>query len=179
MQIHNSLPAYIKSIFVLGCFLSLLPINNLIAQHNKTPKLENDSTLMMRHHMIHSRSPIVMPFDMNKVTHYFIDTDEGGILKIKVKNTDDTVQIKLIRAHLKKEHGLFSKAKFTDPQTLHGKDMPGLKVLSKSKGKFNVTYRELSDGAQLTFTSEDKTVIEGLHKWFAAQLKDHGQDAKK
>jgi len=128
--------------------------------------------------MIHSRSKMVMPFNMNKVTHYFIKTDEGGILMIKAKNSRDKEQISLIRSHLKKEHNLFSKADFKDPKTLHGMNMPGLKTLTKSKGKYKVEYKELKDGAQLTFISKDTTVIKAFHTWFNAQLKDHGKDAK-
>ncbi|MFZ0456478.1 MAG: hypothetical protein WCE54_19620 [Ignavibacteriaceae bacterium] len=128
--------------------------------------------------MIHKRSPMVMPFNMSKVTHYFIKTKDGGNLIIKTKNPKDTVQAALVREHLKKEQALFSNANFRDPKTLHGMNMPGLKILSKSKGKFKVDYKELADGAQLEFTSKDSVVISAIHKWFDAQLRDHGSDAK-
>ncbi|MGA9290979.1 MAG: hypothetical protein WBV81_00195 [Ignavibacteriaceae bacterium] len=138
----------------------------------------NDSTLMQRQHMIHSESHMVMPFDMNKVTHYFIKNDSGGILMIKTKNKKDTAQAALVQMHLKKEFKLFSDADFRDPKTLHGMNMPGLKVLSGSKGKYNVEFKELPDGAQLTFISKDSAVIDAIYVWFDAQLKDHGRDAK-
>jgi hypothetical protein len=147
-----------------------------VKQHSS--KKAKDSMLIMRQKMIHSRSSMVMPFNMNKVTHYFIKTDSGGVLMIKSKNAKDTVQIGLIRDHLKKEHRLFSEANFRDPKTLHGVNMPGLKVLTNSKGKYKVAYKKLQDGAKLTFTSKDGEVIKALHKWFDAQLKDHGKDAR-
>ncbi len=165
-------------LFTAWTLLSLFFFNNALAQQMKNHKHMPDSTLKMRQRMIHSRSPLVMPFDMNKVTHYFIDTKEGGILSIKAKNHEDTAQVILIRDHLKKEHHMFSNADFSDPKTLHGMHMPGLAVLSKSKGNFNVDYADLPAGAQLTFTSKDTTVINAIHTWFAAQLKDHGKDAK-
>jgi hypothetical protein len=143
-------------------------------QHQKV----NDSTLMHRQHMIHVHSPMVMPFDMDKVTHYFLKNDRGGILQIKAKDPNDSTQIAMVRSHLKKEQGLFSKADFGDPEKLHGADMPGLKTLTDAKGKFNVDYKELADGAQLTFTSGDEEVIQAIHVWFDAQLRDHGDDAK-
>ncbi len=168
-----------KYSLVLILLLSIFFVDNAAAQQMQNKKQGmNDSTLMMRQRMIHMRSHMVMPFNMNKVTHYFIDTKSGGILKIKAKNPKDTVQIKLIREHLKKEFGLFSKADFKDPKTLHGKNMPGLKVLTDSKGKYKVEYKELFDGAKLTFTSKNSNVIKALHIWFAAQLRDHGSDAK-
>ena len=119
-----------------------------------------------------------MPFDMNKVTHYFLKNDEGGVLMIKSKDPTDTAQISLIREHLKKEKDLFSRADFKDPKTLHGMNMPGLKTLSKSANKFQVDYQQLADGAELKFTAVDANVIHAIHTWFDAQLKDHGKDAK-
>ena len=97
---------------------------------------------------------------------------------IKAKDPKDTLQISLIRSHLKKESVLFSKADFKDPRTLHGMNMPGLEVLSGSENKFNVQYKKLSDGAKLTFASKDTTVINAIHVWFDAQLRDHGKDAR-
>ena len=44
--------------------------------------------------------------------------------------------------------------------------------------KFIVEYKELAYGAQLTFSSKESEVIDAIHKWFEAQLKDHGTDAK-
>ena len=97
---------------------------------------------------------------------------------IKTKDKKDTVQAALIRSHLKKECKLFLNADFRDPKTLHGMNMPGLKILSGSKGKFDVKYKKLSDGAQLTFASKDSVVVNAIHVWFDAQLRDHGSDAK-
>lgn len=166
----------------IGLFLIMLVFSVLFTTGNAYSQEKNhhmnDSTLLHRQHMIHSESHLVMPFDMNKVTHYFIKTDTGGILMIKTKNAGDTAQTSLIVSHLKKEYKLFSNADFRDPKTLHGVDMPGLKVLSESKGKFKVEFKKLSDGAQLTFTSENPEIQDAIHKWFDAQLKDHGSDAK-
>ncbi len=180
MKIRNNNRVHMIYILILSFGLSLFIFNISLAQQNtkNEKKKMNDSTLMMRRRMIHSRSHMVMPFNMSKVTHYFIDTNNGGVLMIKAKDEKDREQIGLIRKHLKKESNLFSKAEFRDPQTLHGVNMPGLKVLTQSKGKFKVVYKILSDGAQLTFTSDDSTVINAFHVWFAAQLKDHGNDAR-
>ncbi|HKJ80685.1 MAG TPA: hypothetical protein VJ954_01575 [Ignavibacteriaceae bacterium] len=172
----ESRPVLHKTILLL-----ILLTTFLVAQEKSdhTHHTMNDSTLMHRQHMIHSKSPMVMPFDMSKVTHYFIKTEGGGVLEIKVKDPVDKTQISLIRKHLGKERILFSKADFRDPKTLHGKNMPGLKTLSEYAGKYKVEYEELPLGARLTFNSKNPTVINALHNWFDAQLKDHGKDAKK
>ena len=175
------LVAHKVQVILIAFAFSFLVVNNNSYPQNKDSHNNhhmNDSTLMQRQHLIHTESPMVMPFDMNKVIHYFIKNDLGGVLMIKTKDKKDTVQAAMIQSHLKKECKLFSKADFKDPKTLHGINMPGLKVLSGSKGKFNVKYENLSDGAQLKFASKDSMVVNAIHVWFDAQLKDHGSDAK-
>ena len=170
----------LKYILILFIFFYLLINSNSYPQdksiHNNYHM--SDSTLMHRQHMIHEESPMVMPFKMNEVTHYFIKNKKGGVLIIKTKNKKDTAQAALVQSHLKKECKLFSNADFRDPKTLHGMNMPGLKVLSGSKGKYNVEYKKLADGAKLTFASKDSAVVNAIHVWFDAQLRDHGSDAK-
>jgi hypothetical protein len=169
-----------KYIFLVFAFICMLINNNSYPQEksNQNNHQLSDSTLMHRQHMIHEESPMVMPFKMNEVTHYFIKNDKGGVLIIKTKNKKDTAQAALIQSHLKKECKLFSNADFRDPKTLHGMNMPGLKVLSGSKGKYNVEYKKLTDGAKLTFASKDSAVVNAIHVWFDAQLRDHGSDAR-
>ena len=175
-----SIPGKLKYALAIVIWISPFLSGHLLAQdinHNPCQQMK-DSPLMQRQQMIHSMSHMVMPFDMNKVTHYFIKTNSGGILRIKAKDPTDTLQISLIRKHLHKERNLFSEADKKDPKTLHGMHMPGLKTLSESKGKFTVDYKQLQDGAKLTFASKAPAVIDALHVWFDAQLRDHGSDAK-
>jgi len=55
--------------------------------------------------------------------------------------------------------------------------MPGLSDLQAGAAKITVSYTPLPDGAQLTYTTEDRRLITALHQWFGAQLSDHGHDA--
>ena len=130
-----------------------------------------------RQEYIHDRGTMVMPFDLDKTTHVFTKTDQGGVQKIQAKNPQDSEQINLIRGHLKKEKELFDSGDFSDPSALHGEAMPGLDVLEQSADKLQVEYSDLPDGAQLTYLTDDEEVIDALHVWFMAQLQDHGMDA--
>ena len=173
----TSITGKIKYTLLMLVFACLFIISSSYAQDENNNHM-SDSTSMHRQHMIHSESPMVMPFDMNKVTHYFIKDVNGGILIIKTKDMKDTTQAALVQSHLKKECTIFSNADFRDPKTLHGMNMPGLDILSGAKGKFKVEYKKLTDGAQLTFVSTQSEVINAIHQWFDAQLRDHGSDAK-
>jgi hypothetical protein len=56
--------------------------------------------------------------------------------------------------------------------------MPGLAELRNAKpGQLRVEYKDLNDGAEITYSSEDPGLTAAIHQWFDAQLADHGPDA--
>jgi hypothetical protein len=126
------------------------------------------------HHMSHS----VMPFDLAKTVHFFKMTESGGIQKVIVKDTGDTDQITLIQHHLRMESEQFQHGDYTDPATLHSSDMPGLKELQAGAPHIKVSYTALPNGAEITFETTDIHLLTALHRWFGAQLSEHGPDAK-
>ena len=125
------------------------------------------------HHMSHH----VMPFDMSKTIHVFRMTELGGVQKVLVRDPSETEQILLIRQHLSHEAEKFGRGDYSDPTKLHGADMPGLAVLRGNPSKVMVSYSELPEGAQLTFQTKDMSVLAAIHRWFGAQLSEHGADA--
>jgi hypothetical protein len=70
-----------------------------------------------------------------------------------------------------------SEGDFSDPRSLHGQDMPGVKELSEGASMIRIDYSELPNGAQITFETDDVRLITAIHRWFGAQLSDHGADA--
>jgi hypothetical protein len=120
----------------------------------------------------------VMPFDLERTTHTFAKTAAGGIESVTIKSPGDRAQLPFIRQHLRKEQRLFSRGEFRDPMATHGMRMPGLDTLRTHASQISITYRSLSDGAQLRYTTTDQTVRNALHTWFDAQLTDHGSDAR-
>ena len=120
----------------------------------------------------------VMPFDLKQTQHIFNKTETGGVQQVIVREAGNSKQIDLIRQHLTKISGEFSHGDFSNPEKIHGKDMPGLAVLRTAKsGQLQVQYKELPDGAEITYSAEDKALITAIHQWFDAQLADHGSDA--
>ena len=127
---------------------------------------------------IHEMSHHVMPFDMAKTIHIFRMTETGGVEKVLVRDAGDTDQIALIRQHLKHEAVMFQHGNYSDPAKLHGADMPGLEELQADPGRIKVTYAELPEGAQITFETGDLGLLTAIHRWFGAQLSEHGADAR-
>jgi hypothetical protein len=130
-----------------------------------------------RQSMIHTRGADIMPFDLSKTQHIFEMTEGGGIQDVIVRNTGDQEQIAMIQMHLQHEAMQFRAGDFSDPASLHGGNMPGVRELSKDVSQIKIEYRPLADGGRIQFTTSNAHLITAIHRWFGAQLSDHGADA--
>lgn len=138
------------------------------------------STLVVaqtRQEHVHEMGQTVMPFDLSKTTHLFRMTDSGGVQSVVVKNVQEKDQIALIRQHLHHEAEAFQRGDYSDPTSLHGKTMPGVSELESHHASIAVAYSELPLGAALTFRTRDRHLVMEIHRWFGAQLSEHGADA--
>jgi len=124
-----------------------------------------------------ARGAKVMPFDLEQTMHVFQKLEDGGLQKVVVKDPANKKQIALIHAHLRKESARFRKGDFSDPAKIHGENMPGLAELKAGAGKIDVVYTPLPDGAQIRYTTKDPALLMAIHRWFDAQLSDHGRHA--
>jgi len=127
--------------------------------------------------MVHDMGNQVMPFDLGKTTHIFEMTESGGIQQVIADDPGDSTQIALIQQHIQHETMLFSAGNFSDPSSLHGDDMPGVRELSSGAAQIKIEFTALPNGGQITFTTQDLHLITAIHRWFGAQLSDHGPDA--
>ena len=118
-----------------------------------------------------------MPFDLERTTHTFQDMPDGGLQTVTADDPEDAEQVRLIREHLSAEAQRFAAGDFGDPANIHGAAMPGLAELSQAGGAIEIEYSELTDGAAIRYSTEDPALVAALHRWFDAQVSDHGQHA--
>ena len=131
-----------------------------------------------RHAEVATRGADVMPFSLKATTHIFTKTADGGIQRVVAKSAGDTAQVKLVREHLRDIQAQFLKGNFSGPTHIHGAEMPGLAELEAAKpGQIAIDYRDVDAGAQLSYRTTDARLALALHRWFDAQLSDHGDDA--
>ena len=149
--------------FVVGIFVLIISAN-LYAE--------------TRQEHVHNTAHIVMPFDMSKTVHIFKMTESGGVQKVITKDPGATDQITLIQQHLQHEAERFQQGDYSDPAKLHGADMPGLKDLQAGASRIKVSYAALPSGAEITYETTDLHLLTALHRWFGAQLSEHGADAR-
>lgn len=56
---------------------------------------------------------------------------------------------------------------------------PGLQELqAATAGHIALDYKEVKGGAELIYKTSNPQLVVALHKWFDAQVSDHGKDAK-
>ncbi|MGZ5130132.1 MAG: aspartate carbamoyltransferase [Caldimonas sp.] len=159
------MPAHLLlSAFVVACLLAL-PSSAPAADAQRQAEVAR-------------RGANVMPFDLAKTTHVFTKTRAGGIQRVVAKNPADAPQVRLVREHLSEIRTQFLAGDFSAPAQIHGAAMPGLAALKAApSGAVAVAYREVSGGAELVYSSRDPRLVHALHRWFDAQLSDHGHDA--
>jgi hypothetical protein len=120
----------------------------------------------------------VMPFSLPATTHIFTKSAEGGVQQVVARKATDTAQVMLVRQHLREIREQFLKGDFSGPAHIHGQSMPGLTELKAAQpGQIAIAYKDIKGGAELTYSMSEATLAAALHKWFDAQLSDHGKDA--
>ena len=127
---------------------------------------------------VHRMGSGVMPFDLAKTTHVFRMTESGGVQRVLVKDASATDQVAMIQQHLRHEAEAFQRGDYADPAALHGSDMPGLKELQAGAKQISVAYSALPNGAEITFKTTNRHLLTEIHRWFGAQLSEHGADAR-
>ena len=128
---------------------------------------------------VHQHGGDVMPFDLARTVHVFRMNDDGGVQKVVLRaDVKDPQQVELIRHHLMMEAMRFQNGDYSDPARLHGPAMPGLRELQARASRIKVSYQELPDGAEIRFRAHDIGTITAIHRWFGAQLSEHGADAR-
>ena len=149
----------------------------IVATYATTRWLSTSALPSDRQSTVHEMGQEVMPFNLGQTTHIFEMTDTGGLQDVIADDPDDAAQVQLIQQHLQHEVALFRSGDFSDPTSLHGVEMPGVKELAAGVQNVEIEYVELPDGARITFITSDLKLITALHRWFGAQLSDHGSDA--
>jgi len=131
-----------------------------------------------RQQEVAEKGAMVMPFNGQNSKHVFQKMSDGGLQQVIAKDASDKELVGAIRGHLSMEADRFKKGDYSDPMKIHGMDMPGVQYLSSIKpGQIVIAYRDLPNGGEIRYTGKDTATVTAIHKWFDAQLSDHGSDA--
>lgn len=134
----------------------------------------NDADLTERQAAVAEAGAQVMPFALDETTHIFTNTPTGGRQDVVADNPSDELNIEQIREHLSEEATRFRGGDFSDPEAIHGPEMPGLATLKARFDEIDVEYSEAESGATIVYAADDPDVVTAIHLWFTAQTSDHG-----
>ena len=130
-----------------------------------------------REAQVRERGTAVMPFALDGTLHQFEKNAGGGVQRVTARAGHDA-EVAAIRTHLRDIAERFARRDFSDPAKIHGEDMPGLAALRAApREALRVEYRDLPDGAEVTYVATTPAIATALHEWFDAQVSDHGHDA--
>lgn len=123
-------------------------------------------------------SSSLVPYDAQQALESFSKTVHGGVMHIVAKSADNTQQIKLIQQYLRQTAAEYKKGDFSSTERFHGSDMPGLAQMKSAKADdIRYDYQALPNGGQIHFSTEYPHLLNALHNWFDAQIKEHGSAA--
>jgi len=159
-----------KRLYVKQRFMQSVVLFLVLACSDAIAQTQQDHV----HHMGHN----VMPFDLTQTVHVFRMTDSGGVQRVLLREGAATDQVAIIQQHLQHEAEAFQRGDYADPALLHGAEMPGLKDLQAGAKGIRISYRALPDGAEITFKTKSLHLLTAIHRWFGAQLSEHGGDAR-
>jgi hypothetical protein len=169
--------------FVLALFAGLAGAQTMDTLTMVHSKMDHAAHMKMmadaeRQAEVPPRGKDVMPFSLPATAHIFTKSAEGGIQRVVAKKSSGTTQVKLVRKHLQEIREQFLNGNFSGPSHIHGQDMQGLTEWKDAMpGKIVIAYKDVKGGAELSYKTADATLVAALHKWFDAQLSDHGKDA--
>ncbi len=117
----------------------------------------------------------LLPYAVDQALEGFAKTPDGGVMQIVVKPSGDETQIKPMQQYLRQTAKEYGKGDFSSTERFHGTDMPGLAQMKSAKtGEIRYQYKALRNGGQIRFSTEYPQLLEALHAWIEAQIKEHG-----
>jgi hypothetical protein len=121
---------------------------------------------------VQERGGMAMGVDQYTSSHKFETTPDGGRISLQ-RDTDDSVAVSQIRAHMRLIQHAFEAGDFSTPAFVHAREMPGTAVLAAKRDAITYRYEELPRGGSVVITTKDPEVLSAIAQFFEAQRSDH------
>ena len=154
---------------VIGCLVSA-PVCSLAQSTGKRPvkPASHDSAYAA----MQARGKQAMGVDQYTSTHTFDAQEDGGRINL-VRDTDDSVGVAQIRAHIRAIAKAFSTGDFSTPEFVHMSDVPGTRVMRDKRAVITYEARDLPRGAELRIRTKDPEALRAIHDFMAYQRSEH------
>jgi len=121
---------------------------------------------------LQQRGGMAMGVDQYASKHTFDVTADGGRIALQ-SDTDDSVAVAQIRAHMRLIQHAFAAGDFTTPAFVHGHEMPGTKTMAEKRSAIVYTYGDLPRGGEVRISTSDSTARKAIEEFLAAQRMEH------
>ena len=151
---------------------------------NRPAGTDKSSTVTAQHETMHAgatdssfaslqkRGEMAMGVDQYTSSHKFEVTPDGGRISLQ-RDTDDSVGVSQIRAHMRLIQHAFQAGDFSTPSFVHERDMPGTRVMAAKRAAITYAYEDLPRGGAVVITTHDPEARAAIAEFLAAQRTDH------
>jgi hypothetical protein len=119
------------------------------------------------------RGNVAMGFDQNKISHQFITTSNGGIIKITALDSKDNQTIAQIKNHVKEIQKEFAEGNFTKPFFIHAQVVPGTDIMNLKRDLIEYRIEDIENGSSLILVANDGDLINAINQFFRFQSGEH------
>jgi hypothetical protein len=106
--------------------------------------------------------------------HQFLLANDGGSIRLEVKDDVQTETREAIRAHLKIIARSFAAGDFSMPKRIHDQVPPGVETMKARQGVIRYTYSDTPHGGLVTISTADPEALTAVHQFLRFQIRDHG-----
>ncbi|MDQ4074405.1 MAG: hypothetical protein M3162_08910, partial [Thermoproteota archaeon] len=150
-----------------------LPVFAAFHGHNKS--LHSDYSHMDASNVtaMLERGNVAMGFDQNKISHQFITTSNGGIIKITALDSKDNQTVDQIKNHVKEIQEEFREGNFTKPFFIHAQVVPGTDIMNLKRDLIEYRIEDIENGSSLILVANDVDLINAINQFFRFQSGEH------
>ena len=126
------------------------------------------------------RGGMAMGVDQYESHHTFDITADGGRIALQ-NDSNDSLAIAQIRAHMRLIQHAFQSGDFTTPAFVHARDMPGTAIMSQRRDVIKYVYSDIPRGGEVRIVTSDPDARTAIKEFLEAQRSEHhasGSDMK-
>jgi len=124
---------------------------------------------------LQDRGKTAMGVDQYTSLHRFDPLPDGGRIAL-VRDSTDAAGVATIRAHLWDISRAFAAGEFAVPGFVHGREVPGTRVMAVRKNAIRYVFHPLPGGGEVRIVTRDSAAVRAVHDFLAFQRMDHRVD---
>lgn len=121
---------------------------------------------------LQERGAHAMGVDQYTSAHVFESLPDGGRIVLQ-RDSTDAAGTATIRGHMRDIAARFAAGDFAIPGFVHGREVPGTRVMAARRALIRYTSDTLPRGGQLRIETTDSAALAAVHEFLAFQRRDH------